>query len=109
MNNYTIKLLTPAKRDLNEIKQFIKKDRPVVAKQVIKQILNEIAILEISPEAGVKAKDRRLRALGYRYLLVFNSKYLVFYVLYKEKKLVQIRRIFSTRQDYLRILRTDRQ
>jgi len=107
MDIYSIKLLTPAKRDLFETRQFIVKDSPVNAKRVIERILHEIIILATSPEAGARVQDPRLKAMGYRYLLIFDGKYIVFYVLFKKTQLVQVRRILSTRQDYLRLLKND--
>lgn len=104
MDRYAIKLLTPAKRDLFETKRFILKDSPDNARRVLERILHDIATLETLPEAGARVHDSRLKSLGYRYLLVLDGKYIVFYVIYKKIKLVQVRRILSTRQDYLRIL-----
>lgn len=102
---FDIKLLTPAKQDLYEIKQFIQQDRPLTARRVMEKILQDIMTLEIMPEAGSLTHDKRLRTIGYRYWPVLEGKYIVFYVVYKSKRLVQIRRILSSRQDYLPILR----
>ncbi len=102
---FAIKLLTPARQDLYEIKQFIQQDRPLTARRVMEKILQDIMTLETSPEAASVVYDKRLQMMGYRYWPVLDGKYIAFYVVYKSQKLVQIRRILSARQDYLPILR----
>ncbi|WP_425058413.1 hypothetical protein SCACP_30630 [Sporomusa carbonis] len=102
---FEIKVLTPARKDLREIKQFIPQDRPLTAKRVMEKIPQDIMTLETLPEAGSMIHDKRLQTMGYRYWFVLDGKYIAFYVVYQSKRLVQIRRILSARQDYLPILR----
>jgi plasmid stabilization system protein ParE len=102
---FEIKLLTPARQDLYEIKQFIQQDRSLTARRAMERILQDIMTLEMLPEAGSVIDDERLRTMGYRYWPVLDGKYIAFCAVYKTKQLVQIRRILSARQDYLPILR----
>lgn len=101
---FEVRMLTPARRDLLELKQFIQKDRPLTAKKVLEKTLHDIAVLENLPEIGMPILDARLRNMGYHYWPVLDGKYIVFYVIYSDKNQVQVRRILSARQDYLPIL-----
>jgi addiction module RelE/StbE family toxin len=93
---YEIFYLQTAERDLYEIFDYIKKDRPSAASSLLEKIDKAISHLSMNPEMGVVPGDTRLRNLGYRILRV--EKYLVFYVV-KEKS-VQIRRIIHGARKY---------
>ncbi len=93
---FTIRYLSTAQRDLIEIFEYIKKDRPEAALGLLDKFDKSIARLAANPKLGIIPKDERLKRLGYRVLVV--DKYLVFYVL-KSKK-VQIRRVIHGARKY---------
>lgn len=93
---FTIRYLSTAQRDLLDIFQYIKKDRPQAASGLLDKFDKSIAQLAANPKLGIIPKDERLKRLGYRVLVV--DKYLVFYVL-KSKK-VQIRRVIHGARKY---------
>jgi addiction module RelE/StbE family toxin len=93
---FTIRYLSTAQRDLVEILEYIKKDRPGAASGLMDKFDKSIAHLATNPELGIIPKDERLKRLGYRVLVV--DKYLVFYVL--KPKTVQIRRVIHGARRY---------
>ena len=93
---FTIRYLSTAQRDLFEILEYIKKDRPGAASGLMDKFDKSIAHLAMNPELGIIPKDERLKRLGYRVLVV--DKYLVFYVL--KPKTVQIRRVIHGARRY---------
>jgi toxin ParE1/3/4 len=93
---FTIRYLSTAQRDLLDIFEYIKKDRPQAASGLLDKFDKSIAQLAANPKLGIIPKDDRLKRLGYRVLVV--DKYLVFYVL-KSKK-VQIRRVIHGARKY---------
>jgi addiction module RelE/StbE family toxin len=93
---FTIRYLSTAQRDLVEIFEYIKKDRPGAAAGLLDKLDMSIATLAANPELGVVPKDERLKRLGYRVLVV--DKYLVFYVV--KPKTVQIRRVIHGARRY---------
>lgn len=92
----TIRYLSTAQRDLVEIFEYIRKDRPEAASGLLEKFDKSIAALAANPYLGVIPKDERLKRLGYRILVV--DKYLVLYVL--KPKTVQIRRIIHGARRY---------
>ena len=93
---FTMRYLSSAQRDLFEILEYIKKDRPGAASGVMDKFDKSIGNLAASPELGIIPKDERLKRLGYRVLVV--DKYLVFYVL--KSRTVQIRRVIHGARRY---------
>jgi toxin ParE1/3/4 len=93
---FTIRYLSTAQRDLIEIFEYIKKDRPDAALGLLEKFDKSISRLAANPKLGILPKDERLNRLGYRVLVV--DKYLVFYVL--KPKMVQIRRVIHGARRY---------
>lgn len=93
---FTMRYLSSAQRDLFEILEYIKKDRPGAASGVMDKFDKSIGNLAATPELGIIPKDERLKRLGYRVLVV--EKYLVFYVL--KSRTVQIRRVIHGARRY---------
>jgi toxin ParE1/3/4 len=93
---FTIRYLSTAQRDLVEIFEYIRKDRPGATSGLLEKFDKSIAALAANPYLGVIPKDERLKRLGYRILVV--DKYLVFYVL--KPKTVQIRRVIHGARRY---------
>ncbi len=91
-----IRYLSTAKRDLEDIFEYIMKDRPAASGSLLKTIDHSISLLSSNPDIGVIPKDERLEKLGYRILIV--QKYLVFYVVKPE--FIQIRRIIHGASQY---------
>lgn len=103
---YTVRLMTAAKRDLNEAKKSMRLAYgDIQARRMLVRINNDLKFLETSPYGIPKIEAHHLKALGYRGLIIDNSNKIAFYVVCEKKKQVQIRRILSCRQDYIAILK----
>jgi toxin ParE1/3/4 len=94
--SFVIRYLATAVRDLEDIFDYIAKDRPVAAASLLDKLDHTISQLADFPEMGVVPKDDRLKRLGYRLLIIEN--YLVFYVIKFET--IQIRRIIHGARQY---------
>ncbi len=91
-----IRYLSTAERDLENIFDYIMKDRPAAAKSLLEAIDRSIARLSFNPDIGAIPRDERLGKMGYRILII--QKYLVFYVV--KPKFIQIRRIIHGARQY---------
>ena len=91
-----IRYLSTAQKDLDEIFDYIVRDKPSAAISMLEKFDRSISRLADNPEIGVVPKDDRLDKLGYRMLIV--EKYLVFYIV--KAKTVQIRRIIHGARKY---------
>ena len=76
---YEILYLEIAKNDLDQIFEYILKDNPSIALEILNEIDDTISKLANFPELGKQPKDDRLKAFGYRILIIKN--YLIFYVI----------------------------
>lgn len=95
-NPYTIRYLKTAEKDLIDIFNYIKQDKPSVAVTYLERLDDLISQLASNPLIGTIPKDSRLKKMGYRILIV--DKYLVFYVV--KSKTVQIRRVIHGARQY---------
>ncbi len=93
---YEIYYLPSAVNDFEEIIEYIKADSPKAALDTVNKIDEAILNLEDFPELGVVPKDKRLKKLGYRVLIIGN--YLAFYVIKDEA--IEIRRILRGSRNY---------
>lgn len=93
---YGIRYLRTAERDLNDIFEYIKKDKPSAAVSLLERFDKSISQLASNPFLGIIPKDERLKNLGYRMLIV--DPYLVFYIV--KTRTVQIRRIIHGARRY---------
>jgi toxin ParE1/3/4 len=93
---YEIRYLTTAVRDIEDIFDYIARDRPAAAVSLLEKFDHTISQLADFPELGVVPKDGRLKRIGYRMLIIEN--YLVFYVI--KPKTIQIRRIIHGTRQY---------
>ena len=91
-----IRYLSTAESDLENIFDYIIKDRPAAAKSLLEEIDRSVARLSSNPDIGEIPKDERLAKMGYRILII--QKYLVFYVVKPE--VIQIRRIIHGSRQY---------
>ena len=93
---YRIRYLSTAQKDLDDIFDYVLKDKPSAAASLLEKFDHSISQLSLNPELGVIPKDDRLKNLGYRMLIV--EKYLVFYVIKRQS--IQIRRIIHGARKY---------
>lgn len=93
---FRIRYLSTAQKDLDEIFDYILRDKPSAALSMLEKFDHTISQLSLNPELGVIPKDDRLKNLGYRMLIV--EKYLVFYVV--KPRSIQIRRIIHGARKY---------
>ena len=91
-----IRYLKTAERDLDEIFDYILRDNPTAAADLLDKFDEAISNLSQNPKLGVIPKDDRLKRLGYRILIV--ERYLVFYVI--KNRTIQIRRIIHGARRY---------
>jgi len=95
---FEIRYLTTAVRDLEDIFDYIARDRPAAAVSLLEKFDHTISRLADFPELGVVPKDVRLKEKGYRMLIV--DKYVVFYIVKDQAKTVQVRRIIHGARKY---------
>jgi toxin ParE1/3/4 len=93
---YAIRYLRAAQQDLTEIFDYIARDDPAAAANLLATFDQAIARLATHPFLGGAPKDERLSRLGYRMLVV--NKHLLFYVI--KGDIVQIRRILHGARHY---------
>ena len=96
--NYEVVYLPAAKKDLNEIISYIQTDAPESALNFLDKIDENISQLKHFPYKGKKLEDESLQSKGYQILVIGN--YLVFYVVFENKKIVEIRRILHGKRKY---------
>ena len=100
MDVYKIKIYPTAKKDLQEIIDYLNTLSLQAALRYYDLLIAEIESLSQMPFRCPKPRDIALAAKGYRHLIVEN--YLVFYVVARDT--VQIRRILYAKRNYRRIL-----
>ena len=100
MEQYKVKVLAAARRDLDEILTYLNTLSPRTATEYAELFTRELESLAVMPLRCPLARDRILAEKGYRCLVVKN--YLVFFVV--SDNTVKIRRILYGRRDYLPFL-----
>lgn len=98
---YTVKLSPKALEDLRGIKEYIMKDGESIALNQIQTILSNIKNLEQFPTLGKELKVKVKTKTDMRYITV-KDLYYAFYQI--NGQAVEVVRVLSTRQDYIRIL-----
>ncbi|NLV20377.1 MAG: type II toxin-antitoxin system RelE/ParE family toxin [Syntrophomonadaceae bacterium] len=96
MDKYKVKIYPAAKRDLNDIVNYLNTLSPQAAIRYYDLLVDKIGSLVEMPERCSFVRDVALKAKGYRYLIV--ESYLVFFVLKDDT--VQIRRILYNKRQY---------
>lgn len=94
-----------ALNDLKEIKSYIENDlsNSITANNVIKRIIDDYSLLEISPHMGPSLSGKVPFETDYRFIVSGN-----YIVLYKaDEEYVSIYRILYGRRDYLKIIFND--
>ena len=97
---FEVRYLETAENDLYDIFDYVVKENPKAAADLIEKINKKIKNLENNPEIDVTPKDLKLKSMGYRALVI--DKYIAFYVI--KDNIIQIRRIFHGARDYQFIL-----
>ena len=77
LNKYTVRLLSPAEQDLQELLTYVAADNVTAALTLADKIERELRTLSTHPRLGKIPNDAQLAAMGYRVLVVDN--YLIFY------------------------------
>lgn len=96
MGRFQIEYLPSAEKDLLEIVDYIKKDKPSAAVNLINTIDREISKLAEFPFLSPQPDEERLKMMGYRMHVIGN--FIVFYVV--KEKVVQIRRVLHGCRKY---------
>lgn len=100
METYNVKIYPTARRDLEEIIEYLNTLSKDAALKYYDILVQEISSLSHMPERCPHPRDIALAAKGYRFLTVKN--YLVFYVVIGDT--LQIRRILYAKRDYVHLL-----
>ncbi len=98
--SHDVRVLRRAVRDLEEIRRYVERDRPLVAQSLVESLLTAIGSLARHPSRGARPRDPRLRGLGYRYLIV--EPYLMVYQ--AGRKVVRIYRVLHGNRRYQELL-----
>src|SRR5574344_1694350 len=98
--SYKILYLPASIADLNSIFEYIQPHNLAAANKLLDTFEARIAELANFPQMGKPLPDYELNAKGYRILVIEN--YYVFYIVFEQEKTVQIFRILSGQQDYLK-------
>jgi len=96
MDKYKVKIYPAAKRDLNDIVNYLNTLSPQAAIRYFDLLVDKIGSLVEMQERCPFVRDVALKAKGYRYLIV--ESYLVFFVIKDDT--VQIRRILYNKRQY---------
>ncbi len=99
-SNYTVRLLSTAEQDFNEIIDYILLDNATAALSIADKIESNLQLLGNNPHLGRIPNDKELLRLGYRYLIVLD--YLIFYKI--EETTIIIYRILHGARDYKSLL-----
>ena len=99
-SKYKIRLLKIAEEDFTEIIEFIAADNPTAADKVATKIESNLELLSENPLLGRIPRDKEIRSLGYRFLIV--QSYIIFYTI--EYKTVYVHRILRGARNYKSIM-----
>lgn len=99
-NNYTVRLLSVAERDLQELLSYLAAENPTAAATALDRIESQLHALQQHPLLGRAPNDPTIARLGYRVLVIDN--YLAFYKV--KGKTVLIHRVLHGARDFVRLL-----
>ena len=100
MDEYNVKISSPAQNDFLEIAERIKTLPPEEAEAHFDNIAKKTKVLATAPDSCPYARDSQLRLRGYRMLTV--DDYLYFFVISGES--VIVRRILYAKRQYDRLM-----
>ena len=101
LNKYTVRLLSLAEQDLQELITYVAAEHVAAALTLADKIEKELLTLSAHPWRGKIPNDEQLAAMGYRVLVVDN--YLIFYKVMGNTVLVY--RIIHGARDVPRLLK----
>jgi len=99
-SKYTVRLLSTAEQDFNEIIDYILLENISAALSVADKLESNLRNLENNPHLGRIPDDKELLRLGYRYLVVLD--YLIFYKI--EDTTIIVYRILHGARNYKSLL-----
>jgi len=104
MEQFRIIIADLAKQDIRDIRVHIANElqEPVVADEIVNEILDATLTLEEMPERIALVKDARLAEKGIRPLYIKN--YTIFFRIEKSKKIVDIVRVMYSKRDWASLL-----
>lgn len=95
-----------AETQLDDIFDYYQKEAgPLIAKKLLKEIINDAKKLLQSPLIGQEEELPKYRGVKYRYLVVKNYK--LIYSVDQENGLIKIADVFDTRQNPSKIKQID--
>jgi addiction module RelE/StbE family toxin len=99
-HEYTVQMMPNAERDINHIHDYIavELDAPRAAAELMIKIENAIMALQDFPKMGPPCQSARLKAKGYRKLVIKN--YIAFYIVDDTTKIVLVMRVLYGRRNY---------
>jgi len=100
MDEYNVKISSPAQNDFLEIAERLKMLPPEETVQQFENILDKTKVLATGPDTCPYARDSQLRLRGYRMLTI--DDYIYFFVIHD--KTVVIRRILYAKRQYDRLM-----
>ena len=100
INKYQIRFLKIAEEDFTEIISFMAADNPIAAESLAEKIGKDIELLSTNPKLGRIPRDKEIKNLGYRYIIIQN--YIVLYTV--EEKTIIIHRILHGARNYKTLL-----
>jgi toxin ParE1/3/4 len=95
-SKYSVRLLSIAEQDFNELVEYILLENPSAALSVSEKIEKNLKLLESNPHLGRIPNDEELARMGYRYLIVLD--YLIFYKI--EAQTILVYRIIHGARNY---------
>lgn len=98
MGKYKIKVLQIAQDDMKSIIAYIRLDDTDAAIKMYEKIKSVIGNLMDYPQMGAVPRDKKIAEQGYRMIVV--EPYLLFYIVVKEDKTVEIHRVIHGMRDY---------
>ncbi len=96
----TVRLLSTAEQDFNEIIDYILIENSSAAISIADKIESNLQFLENNPQRGRIPYDQELLRLGYRYLIALD--YLIFYKI--EETTIIVYRIIHGARNYKSLL-----
>lgn len=99
---WRVRVLRRAVDDLVAIGDYIRRDAPERADDVVERLLTAIESLDRIPARAARPRDERLRKLGYRYLV--SEPYLIFFKVATKRRLVRVHRVLHGKREYREIL-----
>ncbi len=99
-DKYQIRFLKIAEEDFTEIVSYIAADNQKAANAIATKIEKNLELLSENPLLGRIPRDKEIKKLKYRYLIVQN--YIIFYTI--ENKIIYIHRILHSARNYRSIL-----